>query len=103
MFIVVLDYYRVNTDTCACSYRVNTTVGQIFFSIHDFFFFVKNKKRRLRKKMGSRTRSCCIRIRVITMRAVSRLTCIVNCCLSQICYRVTTLDRHKNLVFASYL
>ena len=28
---------------------------------------------------------------------------IVNCCLSQICYRVTTLDRRKNLVFASYL
>ena len=28
---------------------------------------------------------------------------IVNCCLSQICYKVTTLDRRKNLDFAPYL
>ena len=28
---------------------------------------------------------------------------IVNCCVSQICYRLTTLDRCKNLVFAPHL
>ena len=42
----------------------------------DVFHFVKNSKRRVWEKMGSRTRSCCIGIRVITKRVITRSKCM---------------------------
>ena len=62
-------YYRDKADF----YRVNKPVRQIFLTMGTFHIV---KKRRLWGKMGSKTKSCCIRICVISTHAITRLTCI---------------------------
>ena len=67
-------YYCVNADF----YRVKKPVRLIFLNMLTFHIVKKKKKRRLWEKMGSKTKSCCIRIRVISTRALTRLTCIMS-------------------------